>query len=212
MWRKLTITGIFGTAAYILHVVLGGILWKGYNHLMQPISDLTALGAPDRTMLLQITRIYELFSIIFAFSAYTVLKRFAPRLARVGMLLFLLMHVVSVSYAFFPEDLPGSVLTFTGLMHIVVTGLIAPLSIVSILFMGLGMRRVKTFGGYGVYSLITSAILLCAGGFSVFLMAGGLPYFGLFERINIGSLQVWMAVTAWKLFSSGFVRESSKEQ
>lgn len=202
MWKKLTITGILGTLAYVLHVVLGGFLWKGYSHLMQPISDLTGQGAPDRLFLLNITRIYELFSLAFAISAYMVLRGFAPKIAKVGMILFFAMHVVSVLYGIFPEDLAGSKPTFTGMMHFVITGLIVPLTVLSILFVGLGMKKIEEHKRYGVYSIITSIIIFCVGGFTVIILANKLSYFGLFERINIGSLQLWMAVTSWLLFKN----------
>lgn len=34
MRRKLTIFGMLGSLAYVIHVILGGMLWKGYSHLM----------------------------------------------------------------------------------------------------------------------------------------------------------------------------------
>jgi len=102
-----------------LHVVLGGILWKGYNHIMQPISDLTATGAPDRVLLSRITLAYALCSIAFAVCAYIYLRKSVPKVTRAGMITF---------------------------------------------------------------------------------FANKLPYFGLFERINIGSLRIWMLVFSLTLF------------
>lgn len=209
MWKKLTVFGMLGALVYALHVVLGGILWKGYNHLMQPISDLTAQGAPDRVLLSNITNFYALFSIIFAVSAYMVVRKYGIKILSAGFILFICMHLVSVLYGFFPEDLPGSSMTFNGLMHLVVTGAIVPLTILSVLFIGIGFRKVNGFKKYSVYSIITSIILFTAGGISVFILSSGLSYFGLFERINIGSLQLWMFLMSLKLFSTGIKAELS---
>jgi len=50
MKRILLLSGALAALAYAAHVVIGGLLWAGYSHLMQPISDLTATGAPDRAI------------------------------------------------------------------------------------------------------------------------------------------------------------------
>jgi len=57
---------------------------------------------------------------------------------------------------------------------------------------GLGLRTLPRFRRFAVYSIITNIILFFAGGTTAILFANKLPYFGLFERINIGSLQLWM--------------------
>lgn len=200
MWKKLTVFGMIGAVIYAVHVVLGGILWKGYNHLMQPISDLTASGAPDRSLLGFITLIYGLCSIVFAFSAFNYVKSFTPRLAAAGLAVFLAMHLVSITYGLFPEDLPDSPATFAGTMHIVVTSLIVPLTILAPILTGVGFRKAAGFKGFGTYSVITGIIIFIFGGASAILFANKLPYFGLVERINIGSLQLWMFLLSLRLF------------
>ena len=201
MAKKLTIFGALGVFAYVVHVVLGGFLWEGYRHLHQPISDLTAQGAPDRFLLSVITFVYGVFSIVFAASAYIVIKRFAPKISRIGILLFLAMHVISITYGLFPQDLPGAPMTFTGVMHLVITALIVPLTILAPLLVGIGLRKVKGFESYGKYSVITGILILIAGGSAALFFANQWPYFGLVERINIGVLQLWMLVTSIRLFT-----------
>ncbi|OHX48956.1 hypothetical protein BB776_04550 [Planococcus salinarum] len=201
MAKKLTIFGALGVLAYVIHVVLGGFLWEGYSHLHQPISDLTARGAPNRGLLSSITFLYGVFSILFAASAYIVIKRFAPKISRIGMLLFLVMQVISITYGLFPQDLPGAPMTFTGLMHLVITALIVPLTILAPLLVGIGFRKIRSFQSYGNYSIATGGIILIAGGSAAFFFANQWPYFGLVERINIGVLQLWMLVTSIRLFT-----------
>lgn len=201
MAQKLTISGAIAVFLYVLHVLLGGWLWEGYSHLHQPISDLTAQGAPDRGMLTVITVLYGICSISFAGSAYLVFRRFAPKLVRVGMLIFLAMHLVSISYGLFPQDAAGAPITFTGVMHLVVTALIVPLTILAPLLVGIGSRKDANFKRYGNYSLATGLFILIAGGTTAVFFAQGLPYFGLVERLNIGALQLWMLVTSLMLFT-----------
>lgn len=200
MWRKLSFFGMLGALAYVLHVVLGGFLWKGYNHLHQPISDLTGRGAPDRALLLCIINLYSLFSIIFAISIIMYFKKASSRLLKTGLILFLCMHMASLSYPFFPEDLPGSAASFTGFMHLVVTFSIIPLTILFPILVGLGTRKLGGYERFSAYSIVTGAILFFAGGTTAILFAQKLPFFGLAERINIGSLQLWMFITSFIIF------------
>lgn len=202
MWKKLTGLGMIGVFLYVLHVVLGGFLWKGYNHLMQPISDLTAAGAPNKALLSVLTLFYGLFCIVFVLSACLYTRKFIPKLASAGLLVFLAMHLVSISYGLFPEDLPGAAMSFTGTMHIVVTFLIVPLTILAPLLTGMGLRKVEGLRGFGIYSIVTGIIIFIAGGTTAVFFAQKLPFFGLVERINIGMLQIWTFLLSMRLFSS----------
>ena len=112
MAQKLTIFGAFAAVIYVMHVWVGGMLWEGYSHLHQPISDLTALGAPDRFLLTGMTILYGILTIIFAVSAYIYIKGFAPKISRIGMMLLLAMFLLSITYNLFPQDLPGGPVTF----------------------------------------------------------------------------------------------------
>jgi hypothetical membrane protein len=207
MWKKLTGLGIVGVSLYVLHVVLGGFLWKGYNHLMQPISDLTASGAPDKDLLSLLTLLYGLLCIVFVFSAYMYTRSRIPKIASAGLLVLLAMHLVSITYGLFPEDLPGAAMSFTGTMHIVVTFLIVPLTILAPLLIGIGLRNIDGLRGFAHYCVITGIVIFIAGGTSAIFFAQKLPYFGLVERINIGTLQTWTFLLSLRLFSKRFVLE-----
>ena len=200
MTKKLTIFGAIAVFIYLFHIVLGGILWTGYSHLMQPISDLTATGAPDRELLSMITFIYGLCAILFTVSAYLYLKNDVPKIARTGLISFIIMHCVSILYGLFPVDLPGAAVTFTGIMHIVITVVIIPLTIISPILIGLGLRKHKQFKIFATYSIITGIFIFIAGGTTAYFFANKLPYFGLVERINIGTLQLWTLIFSLKLF------------
>jgi hypothetical protein len=87
-------------------------------------------------------------------------------------------------------------------MHIVVTFLIVPLTILSPLLVGIGLRKVAGLAGFGRYSIITGIVIFIAGGASAVFFAQKLPYFGLVERINIGTLQLWTFLLSFQLFRS----------
>lgn len=201
MWKSLTTLGMLGVLAYVLHVMLGGVLWKGYSHLMQPISDLTASGAPDRALLGYILNVYAVCMIIFGISAFMYIRRYNSKVANVGIGMFTIMQLISASYGFFPEDLKGNPLTFLGLMHYVVTAAIVPLTILSPLLVGIGFRKIPQFKVYSMYSILTSIVIFLAGGISVIIAVNSLHYFGLVERINIGTLELWIFVMSFRFFT-----------
>ena len=193
-------TGTLAVLFYIFHVILGGFLWKDYNHLQQPISDLTSTGAHDRNTLLVLTNIYVVLALIFAFSFTFFESRKHHKLVFLGGILFILLHLVSISYGFFPQDLPGSAVTFTGTMHLVVTALIVPFTILSPLLIGFGIVKEQNWKSLGRYSIISGLLILVFGGLSAIFFVNKLPYFGLVERLNIGTLQVWTFVLSYRLY------------
>ncbi|MDW7657123.1 MAG: DUF998 domain-containing protein [Bacillota bacterium] len=151
-----------------------------------------------------------MFSIVFSVCAYLYMKDFAPKISKIGMLLFLAMHIISITYGLFPQDLPGAPVTFTGIMHLVVTGLIIPLTIAAPILVGKGLKKIASFKYYGVYSFITGILIFIAGGTTAIFFANKLPCFGLVERINIGILQLWMLVTSIKFFTVKDITNSKK--
>jgi hypothetical protein len=200
--NALFFTGILAVIVYFFHIVIGGILWHGYSHLQQPISDLTATGAPNRNFLLGLTTIYSFLALIFA-TSFTVLEsKKHHKIVYWGGISFIILHTVSISYSFFPQDLPGAEPGFAGMMHLIVTVLIVPFTILTPLLIGFGLKKERAWKTLGNFSLICGILIIIFGGMSGFFFAKRLPYFGLVERINIGILQIWTFVMSYKLLAS----------
>ena len=195
-------TGMLAVLIYLLHVLIGGFLWPGYSHLHQPISDLTGNGAPHRAFLLIMTNLYGLLSLIFAFT-FTIgeSKKFRQPTFWGGVSL-ICMHFLSISYGLFPEDLTGSGSTFEGKMHLVVTGLIVPFTILAPILIGTGMKKCPVkipYRSFGNFSLLCGILIFILGGLSGYLFTKRLPYFGIVERLNIGTLQLWTFLLSYQL-------------
>jgi hypothetical protein len=199
VWKYLCIAGLVSVAAYVVHVVLGGFLWQGYDHLQQSISSLTGVDGPNRELLNNILLAYAIPGIVFGLSAYLYLRGFAPKIAQVGMLLYFIMQIISFAYKFFPEDAQGAAMSFSGTMHIVITYMIVPLTILAPIFIGVGFRKLGKFKSFGAFCIFVGIFIFCAGGTTTVIFANGLDYFGLAERINIGMLQLWTVLLALKL-------------
>lgn len=195
-------SGMLAVIIYFLHILIGGYLWKTYSHLQQPISDLTATGAPNRLFLLLFTNIYGGLALVFAVSFTFLARKARHPLVFWGGISFIILHVVSISYGFFPQDLPGAEASFAGMMHLVVTALIVPFTILTPLLIGFGLKKEKAWQTLGNFSLLCGILIIIFGALTGFFFAKGLPFFGLVERINIGILQIWTFVISYKLTTS----------
>jgi hypothetical membrane protein len=194
------VLGAVAVIIYVLHVVIGGLLWENYSHLQQPISDLTATGAPNRVLLLMLTTTYGIVVFIFAVSFTILESKKHSKYFRWGGICFVLMHVISISYGLFPEDLAGDSVTLLGTMHIIITVLIVPFTILAPLLIGLGLLKDQEWKSFAIYSVVTSIMILMLGATSGIFYANKFAYFGLVERLNIGSLQLWTFIFSTKLF------------
>ena len=197
--KYLPVAGLLAVAFYLAHVILGGALWPGYSHLAQPISDLTANGAPNRQLILVLTWIYGGLALIFAIGQFSLYRPYRRGSLTLGLSLFIALHIVSLSYGLFPEDLGGGAVSFSGFMHIVVTCLLVPFTIAAPIVIGAGIKGVSRRPVFGNFSIICGCLIFVLGGISVVAMANKLAFFGLIERLNIGTLMLWMTVFA--LFS-----------
>ncbi|AGK95982.1 DUF998 domain-containing protein [Clostridium pasteurianum] len=202
MKKIYSIFGMISPLFYLIHVIIGSMLWSGYNNITQPISDLTAADAPNREILSIFTNMYGICGLIFSIGSFNYLKKLKVKIINVSMIIFIAMVLIGVSYGFFPEDMAGATMTFEGFMHLVITALIVPTAILTPLFAGLGFRKLENFKKFSNYSIATSVIIFVSGGMSVIAIANKISIFGAIERINIGSLQLWIFIFALIMFTN----------
>ncbi len=199
MFRKILIScGIAAPVLYVVTAIVGAALRPDYSHIINAISELLSNGAPNKAILDVVFNIYNALLLAFAIGAYYILKN-SPRISRVAMGILIGIQLLSFSWGFFPMDPLGAEATFAGTMHNVLGGIVALATIVMPLLMGLGFRHSDNFKKYAVYSFITSTIIFVSGLTGVILARQGVLVFGLFERITIGSYEVWTFVTALNL-------------
>ncbi len=199
MLRKILLfCGIVAPVIYVFTAIVGAAVRPDYSHIVNAISELISNGAPNKAILDIVFNIYNVLLLAFAIGGYIVLKN-ASRLCRIAMGIFIAIQILSFSWGFFPMDPMGAVPTFAGAMHNVFGGVVAFATILIPIFMGLGLRRSKGFEGYAVYAFITSGIIFVSGLTGVILAGQGFHIFGLFERVTIGSYEVWIFVTALEL-------------
>ncbi len=196
MKKMCLIAGVSSPVMYAFTVILGGILWPGYSHLSDAISELTATGAPFRFSLNVLFSASLILGAFFAVIAFRFVKRFRIRLVRTGMGILVLITILSFLWAFFPMDPREAEATFRGIVHLILAGVVSPLTIISPTLVGLGLRKIEEFRAYAIYSLVSAAFILATGLTAVLSIQYGDAYVGLFERLTIGSYQQWMGISA----------------
>lgn len=201
-WQTAALSGAVSALIYMVHVTTGGILWDGYSHVRQTISELTGNGAPNAGMLRIFTLLYGIFGTIFAIVVYVLFRKYKThKLAQWGALLLLLMHAVSlIGYSLFPLEEGGEVLTFSNFMHLGVTAIVVIATIGSLFTMGYGLWLTKKFRKIGLFTLVCAVVIVLSGVATPIVLSNELPFAGLVERILIYTLQLWTIVLSFYLY------------
>lgn len=209
IFEKLTAPlGMVSVIAYLIHTILGRILWSEYNPITMDISSLTAVGAPNREILMIFTSIYGITSIFFVVGM--ILKSFYQyKIAvRVGWIILLIMNLTSlVGYSLFPLTGDKTVMNFQNMMHIIVTIIVVFTTILSGYVLAYGYICKEKMKTIGRFTLIMAIIITITGAINPIGMANNLNILGLTERAVIYSLQTLMFV-----FSAYYTYLNSKKK
>jgi uncharacterized protein YndB with AHSA1/START domain len=194
--RALLGCGIAASVLYVAMTLFVGLLWEGYSVAANVPSELSAIGAPTRTLWILLGTVYSVLMIAFGWIVWAS----APpnrALRTVGALL--MAHTAFGQ--FWPPMHQRAVLaagggTFTDTLHLVwaaVTGIFFML-IVGFGAAALGKR-------FRLYSIATMAIGLGCGAvtgtYASDVQANlPTPWVGVWERISIATFMAWIVVLA----------------
>ncbi|MDQ0428897.1 magnesium-transporting ATPase (P-type) [Planomicrobium stackebrandtii] len=201
-WQIGVLSGAISALIYIVHVIMGGILWDGYSHVRQTISELTGNGAPDAEMLRFLTTGYGILAVIFSVIVYVLFRKHqVNRIAQFGAILLLVMHAASlIGYGLFPLEQGGEVLTFGNFMHLAITAIVVITTVGALFAIGYGLWLTKNFWAIGLFTLVCAIVIVLAGVATPIVLNNELPYAGLVERLIIFTLQLWTFVLSLYLY------------
>lgn len=201
-WQIGALSGAISALIYIVHVIMGGILWDGYSHVRQTISELTGNGAPDAEMLRIFTIGYGILAVIFSVIVYVLFRKHqVNRIAQFGAILLLVMHTASlVGYGLFPLEQGGEVLTFGNFMHLAITAIVVITTVGALFAIGYGLWLTKNFRAIGLFTLSCAIVIVLAGVATPIVLNNEMPYAGLVERLIIFTLQLWTFVLSLYLY------------
>lgn len=199
MRRKVLLAaGIGASICYTIALLVGSMRWEGYSSLDQTVSELFAIDAPSRPVVVWLLFTHGLLAL--AFGIGVLLSAGRSRALHVAGWLLIAVGVVDQAGPFFPmhmrEVIAAGGATFSDTMHISLTMV---LSLLFLLAMGFAAAALGRW--FRIYSVATILTLIVFGALAS-MHAGALaandptPWQGLFERVNIGAYLLWMAVLA----------------
>jgi hypothetical protein len=195
--KALLICGIISSLLYVVIDVTASMQWKEYSFVSQAFSELTAIEAPTRPLMLYGVGIpYNLLLIAFGMGVW--LSAGEKRILRfVGAFIVLSAIAGFVAGTIFPMHSRNTQTTMqlTDKLHITFTSVEV---LFMLLFIGFGAAA---FGKkFRVYSVITILLLILGASWSSYestRMAAGLPtpWMGLTERVHIYAYLLWVIVS-----------------
>lgn len=208
--KLLLACGVFASLLYVALNIVGAMQWPGYSLASQAVSELSAINAPSRWVVLPIGLAYNVLMVAFGIGVWRASTGNRPLRISAGLLLA--FALLGFTAPFTPMHMRGTEFTLTDTMHI-------SLAIVTVILMFLSMAfGAAAFGErFRLYTIATIVALLFFGaltGPDAPRIAANqpTPFVGVYERINIGVFLLWVMVLAARLWHAPELSQVSKHQ
>jgi uncharacterized protein DUF998 len=195
--------------------IVASFLYEGYSYADQTVSELSAIGAPTRSLWMAFGVVWNVLVIAFAVGVWQ--SAGSTRALRVVAGLLIANAFVGMTMGPFSSMNQRQVLaaggaTLSDTLHLVVTGIGVFTFLLEIGF------AASVFGKwFRLYSIATIAAMLVFGGITSFYAPEvqanqPTPWVGIYERINAYGYMLWivvLSVTLWRNHEvvSGFGQE-----
>jgi hypothetical membrane protein len=197
--RGLLACGIAAAVLYFLGDLFVASQWPEYSYRDQAVSELSALGAPTRSLWNLVMAPYLPLFTLFAWAVWRAAR--GRRALRVTGFALLGLVAVGVGWYFVPMHLRESEKSGTDTGHLVMSALQGGFSLTAIGFGAFALGR-----RFRIYSIAT-LVAVVAGGLVTSLYAPRVganlptPWLGILERISVHGYMLWLAVLAAALLS-----------
>ena len=196
MVRKvLLVGGVLSSLLYVIGIdVIAALAYPDYHHYAdQMVSELFAVGAPTRTLMVWCSIAYNVLVFVLAMGVWASAggKR-ATRFTAAALVGY--GAISTAGLLLFPMDVRGTVGSQRDSLHIVAT-IVMSMFIVAMMAFGGGAHGKR----FRIYSLATIATVIVFGVWAGVLarpMPAPTPWLGLAERVNIYATMLWAAVLA----------------
>lgn len=214
--RALLACGIASSVLYLAMNAFVPLAFPGYSYADQTVSELSAIGAPSRSLWVPLGFLYDVLVAAFAYGVWIVgvWGRWpSARRRHLRTVAWLLLAYAVIGAAWPPmhlrETLAAGGGTISDTLHIVWTAIEAPLMMLAIAF------GATVFGReFRDYSIATIVAMVTFGALTG-THAGNVdlnlptPWIGVWERLGIGAFMLWMIAFATCLIRIEGRRSSS---
>jgi hypothetical membrane protein len=193
MVRYLAAAGIVGPVLYTVTWLVLGFLDPAYSHTRDPISNLSAIGAPYALVMTSIIFVFALLIVVFAYG----LHRGLPSGFWAGPAALAFAGVGYAGIALAPLNLadPGA----PNVPHTISASVTVFAMMLAPILLFPRLRRAPGWRNLSGYSIATTLAALA------FAVLASLPAFagreGLMQRLVLGVVLVWMIVIAIRLYT-----------
>jgi len=195
VFQVLILCGALSALSYILHQIVGAMLWPEYNWLSMAVSELSTTTAPNQNVISFFLAIYGWCYVAFTIFFMIILWDKTHRLAKFGSIFLFLSAIISkVGYGLFPFNGEVAGFTVNNIAHIIITALIVISTIAAGFLLAFGFMKTPKLKSLGKFMLFCAIIFTISGGLAGGMIANHHPLGGLIQRINSGTLQLYVFV------------------
>jgi Protein of unknown function (DUF998) len=200
--KALLVCGVLASVLYIATDLLAVMRWDEYSYASQTVSELIAIDAPTRPLVVPLFTVYALLVYAFGVGVWRLSgSRLTLKLVAIGLVGKEVLGLVVTLFA--PMHLRGVETTLSDSMH-------GSLTFIGVLFILLAIGSgAMAFGKwFRIYSIATIPLLIVFGvlaGLDAPRLETNLPtpWMGVYERINIYSFMLWVVVLSIVLLRVG---------
>lgn len=202
--RGLLACGALSSLLYAAMLVIVPTRWPGYSSAAQAVSELSAIGAPTRSLWVPFGALYTV--LVSAFGVGVLLIARGSRALRVTGSMLMAYGILGLFWP--PMHLRGVQPTMTDTLHVASSIATVLLMLLAIAFGGAALGK-----AFRSYSIATVAVFVVFGTLSFRdapRIAANLPtpWLGIWERVNIGAFLLWVIVLAIVLLRHRSQRDS----
>jgi hypothetical protein len=202
--------GIISSLFYVAINVFVPMQYDGYNAASQTVSELSAIGAPTRSMWVFLVTIYSL--LVVAFGAGVWQAGDGNRYLRLtgGFISAYIMIGFFWPPMHMREALAAGEKSLTDALHIAFTMITVPLMLLIIVFGAAAFGR--TFRIYSAFTFVVLVVFGVLTGKASPQLEANLPtpWMGVYERISIGAYMLWVVVFAMILLRAEKLQQERK--
>jgi len=203
--KILFLCGVFSPLLYIAMTIVGGALRPDYSHIYHAVSELLEAGAPNKFLMDSILASSNITGIFFGVGVLLLVQSSQQKrqIGLAGAFCLLAIGLIGLLITiFFPMEPRHLPMTFPGLMHLILVGVLFILSILTPVLMGIWLKKQPAYAGYGSYSFISAILILVTGVFAAAMAIIESPIMGIAERLTIGANLQWTFIMALKIYKT----------